>query len=67
MEVFFVVPLITHNIHTYCFFYKQGACVLPSLKQLLNICKNIMKQNNHKSEKVSHNMLNVHVNVDVIV
>ncbi|XP_062568779.1 ubiquitin carboxyl-terminal hydrolase 24-like [Saccostrea cucullata] len=30
---------------------KKGACVLPSLKQLLNICKNIMKQNNHKSEK----------------
>lgn len=30
---------------------RKGACVLPSLKQLLNICKNIMKQNNHKSEK----------------
>lgn len=38
----------------YYIFFKsyQGACVLPALRQLINISKNIIKQSFQKADKV---------------
>ncbi|XP_050400806.1 ubiquitin carboxyl-terminal hydrolase 24 isoform X1 [Patella vulgata] len=43
---------------------KKGACVLPALRQLINISKNIMKQSQHKTDKGV--LLELNKNCDII-